>query len=276
MDKILVTTDFSVNAKGGILFGIQLAQQLQCTLVFYHSTSILKPSIWSQSHFENYKTMEEERLKKALDHLVMELMIKNKTNEVSYTCEVETGTSIQKNVLNYAKAIKATYICMSAGGASQLKKIIGSNTSALISSSPIPLFIAPSNYKQKPIKTIWYASDFTNLTAELNKVKKIAASFAAKTKVIHYNYALYLDDQQKKIKQIIQKHKNTDIKFTFKHLDLEHSLADQLQIDLAKSKPSLLILFTKQNRSWLEQLFLSSKTTELTFNTKTPMLILRK
>ena len=276
MDKILVTTDFSVNARGGILFGFQLAQQLQCSLVFYHMASIAKPTIWRQSHFENYKTMEIERLKKALDHMVRELMLKNKMSELHYTCEVEIGTLAHKCILTFAKAIKARFICMSAGGTSQFKKIVGTNATALISSSPIPIIIVPSNYKHKPITTLWYASDLTNLTAELNKVKKIAASFAAKTKVIHYHYALHLEDNQQRIKNISQTFKSKDIKFIFKQLEIETPLADQLQQDLLKSKPSLLILFTKQNRSWFERLFLSSKTAELTFNTNTPLLILRK
>jgi nucleotide-binding universal stress UspA family protein len=276
MDKILVTTDFSVNARGGIIFGFQLAQQLKCALVFYHMTPLLKPTIWSESHFETYKTMEIERLQKALDHLITELMLNNKMSDISYTCEVETGTVAHKSILAYAKAIKAKFICMSAGGTSQFKKILGTNATSLITTSPIPVFMVPSNYKRKPITTIWYASDFTNLTPELHKVKKIAASFAAKTKVIHYNYALHLEDNQQRIQRIIQPFKSKDIKFIFQHLDIETPLADQLQKDLARSKPSILILFTKQNRSWFERLFLSSKTAELTFNTKTPLLILRK
>jgi len=49
-----------------------------------------------------------------------------------------------------------------------------------------------------------------------------------------------------------------------------------LQEDIRKSRPSMVAMFTKQNRDWFERLFVSSKTAQLGFDTKTPLLVFKK
>jgi len=45
---------------------------------------------------------------------------------------------------------------------------------------------------------------------------------------------------------------------------------------IRKFKPSIVVLFTKQNRDWFERLFLSSKSADISFDTKKPLLIIPK
>ena len=54
MNKILVTTDFSVNSKAGLKFAIQLASQHNYDLTFLHVYYIMKPTSWSKKTFEDY------------------------------------------------------------------------------------------------------------------------------------------------------------------------------------------------------------------------------
>jgi hypothetical protein len=67
-----------------------------------------------------------------------------------------------------------------------------------------------------------------------------------------------------------------DIKFHFNELDASYPLNDHIQKYVLKTKPSLLVSFTKQNRNWFDRLFLASKTADMAYDTKTPMLVFRK
>ena len=46
--------------------------------------------------------------------------------------------------------------------------------------------------------------------------------------------------------------------------------------EIKKEKPSMVILFTKQNRNWYDRLFLSSESADMAFNAQVPLLVFRK
>ncbi len=62
----------------------------------------------------------------------------------------------------YATKIQADFICISTRGAGVFKKIIGTTTSALIDTCPLPIFVIPKKYRTTPIQKIGYASDLEN------------------------------------------------------------------------------------------------------------------
>lgn len=276
MFKIIVTTDFSENSKSGILFALQLASQTSCELLFYNVIKITRPLLWTESLFENYKSLELERNQKLLQEFVEAISLKANLSNLHFNYKCDIGTNTPKQILEYAKKTKADYISIGTRGASKTKHFFGSNTAKLIKTCPIPLFVIPQNYKPKKISSIWYASDFEQIAAELKTIEKLHTPLNAKVKVIHYDYLLPLNENILKHKKIIATNKNSAISFEFKKLDIEYSLAYHLQRDLKKSKPTLLILFTKQNRTWFEKIFLASKTIEMTFDPKIPILIFKK
>lgn len=58
---ILVTTDFSTNAKAAIRFALQLATQMPCKLVFYHVLEFMTPLAkhnWLERFFIESKTAD--------------------------------------------------------------------------------------------------------------------------------------------------------------------------------------------------------------------------
>jgi hypothetical protein len=64
--------------------------------------------------------------------------------------------------------------------------------------------------------------------------------------------------------------------FHFKKMKIDLTISEHLQNDMTKHKPSLVVLFTKQNRSWIDRLFYRNNTKEVTFDAKTPLLVLKK
>ena len=84
------------------------------------------------------------------------------------------------------------------------------------------------------------------------------------------------EEVKARLNKIADKYSSDKVVFHFKKLYAEATLLSHLQDDIQKSRPSIIAMFTKQNRNWFERFFLSSKTAELGFDTKTPMLVFRK
>ena len=276
MSKILVTTDFSDNSKTGIRFAIQLASQNGYELVFYNAVSLLRPTSWSSERYKNYAASEIEQHQTRLEQFISGICKKNNLTPVNFSCIVEIGIVFATQVVLYAKKIQADFICISTKGAGDIEKFFGTNSSALIETSTIPVFVIPHTYRVKPIINIWYASDLQNLADELKTVDQFSEQLKAKIQVLHYDYLVHSEETKNKFAEIHAQYQTKNISFLFKKLNIEYPLIHHLQSDIEKSKPSLLVLFTKQNRNWFDRLWLSSDAAELTFDTKTPMLVFRK
>jgi hypothetical protein len=64
--------------------------------------------------------------------------------------------------------------------------------------------------------------------------------------------------------------------FHYRKADPTIPLNNQLRKDILVMKPSLVVLFTKQNRSWFDRLFEPTISTDMSFIAKTPLLVFRK
>ena len=276
MKKVLVTTDFSDNSKKGILFAMQLAKQTECELIFYNVVQIFRPTIWDNVYYGQFENDEVARSKRTLDLFVETMIQKNSMAGIKYSCMCEVGVSASNEAIEYATKINADYICASTTGVGKFLKMFGTTASELISFSPIPVIIVPKNYRIKPIKNIFFASDFKNFTDELHHIQKFSMPTDAKINVYHYDYQLFLDVSVNKFERIAKNNKSDKLKFHYRKLDDNKSLLSHLEKDIMLAKPSIVVLFTKQNRNWFKRLLLSSLSSELAFDTKTPMLVFKK
>jgi nucleotide-binding universal stress UspA family protein len=274
--KILVTTDFSGNANSALHFAMQMASQTNCELIFFHGLEMAKTPVWLNADFYSYTEEEIETVKTRLEKLVIKKYHQYNLPQGKYSCCVEVGLNIQQLVLDFSKQIRADFICIGTRGAGGLKKIIGTTTSGLITSSPVPLIVVPKSYKSKPVSSIWYASDLDNIEKELKKVNQFSRLFKASVHIYNYNYLQEPVQREKTLQNIATKFRMKITNFHLKKMDPYYPLSYYILKDVRKAKPSMLALFTKQNRSWYERLFLSSKTAEISFNSNIPLLVFRK
>ena len=273
-NTILVPTDFSVNSKGGIRFALQLASQSKMFLVFYHCIPYMKPTRWSDATYDAYVKEEKENARKELVKLIKSVSPSVKRSVAEFV--VQQGTDVREAIVGYAQEIKASAICMSTRGAGRLSKIIGTHTSGIINTSPIPVFVIPKNYRKTPLKHILYASDLNQIKQELKQVRDFAKRFNAKISVYHYDYLADVDAAKKKLEQVAKRYERPDIKFKFQKFNVDQSLGQHLVKDVRRSKAALAILFTNQKRGWFDKLFLSSKSVDAALDSKVPLLVLPK
>lgn len=273
---LLVTTDFSTNSKAAIRFALQLAKQMPCNLVFYHVLEFMTPLAWHEDRAKAFTKLQIEKGTKELDGFLKGIYKQANMPAEGYDYAVEVGLDVDALVIKHAQRIKADFICMSTRGAGVLKKFIGTNASALVNTSPIPVFVVPKNYRIELITKVAYASDFDNIEQELPLVKDIAGLLNAPIDVYHFHYKVHETNAKTLFKEISDKYQSKKVTIHVPQIFLEYSLIDNIQLMIKKEKPSILVMFTKEKHGWLERFFIESRTADMTFDIKIPLLAIRK
>jgi len=276
MKKILVTTDLSYRSKPAVRFAIQLASQTgdELTFLYVNTTFIIDP--WSAVTFAGLPEPDTRKQEQVLTKFIHSLYRQTKIQRGKINYRVENKLDVNEAILNCVKTIKADYICMSTRGGGLVNKMLGSHTNRILHDSPVPILVVPRHYRIKKLTNVLYPSDLENIQNELPLVKKFTALFDASIAVYHYDYFKDEEEINKKFNKIEHKFKSDKVSFYFKKLNPEVSLLRHLQIDIIKTKPSMITMFAKENRSWFEQFIEPLKTSEKGFNTTTPMLIFKK
>ena len=275
--KLLVTTDFSANSKGAIRFAQTLAKQAKnVEVIFYYAIHILKPTRWNDVFFSQYKDDEIERLSSDLKKFTYATIGKDKDKFRSIKFVVENCISTEKDIVKFAEKNKIDFICIATQGAGMLRKVMGTHTSYIVNNSKTPVMVIPSHYRTKPLKNATYLSDFENLKKEITKISKLSNEISLQIGVLHYSSVLFDKKEFTKNKALFNTKEFENIKLNIQKNNLELSLADRITNYVQKSKPELLIMFTNREKSFFESMFLPSKSAELTYTTKVPLLIFSK
>ena len=276
MKKILVTTDFSTHSKAGLRFAIQLAALTDVELIFFHCFQALIPTSIHRVHIENAMREQTEahlqQLKKYVENFYKSMKVAPK----AYQCVIMEDLNPENAILDCADRNACDYICISTRGGGTLKKIIGTNTSIIITKSSIPVLVVPHTYRVHAIKKILYASDLENVNLEMLKADRFSQSLAVKMDMAHFYYPANISlDWESLMAKWWKKHKYLDRVF-IQPLQLDEEFVGQLNDLTKKVKPSIIIFFTQTNQTWFDKLFRSSRSEAYSFVTKTPMLVLRK
>ena len=114
------------------------------------------------------------------------------------------------------------------------------------------------------------------LAAHIITVKGFAAALKATVDVYHFHYKVHETDPKAVFQGIIDKYQSKNVAIHVPPIFLEYSLIDNLQLTIKKEKPSILVMFTKEKHNWLERFFIESRTADMTFTIKIPLLAIRK
>jgi nucleotide-binding universal stress UspA family protein len=276
MKKVLVTTDLSKNAKAGLRFAIQLATQRPVALTIFYSYHLMKPTSWSNTAFASYKKSEAAKNQKKLDHYVNSIYKNKGLVPKNIKCVVKEAIMADSAIREYALNNNFDYICISKRGAGYLKKILGTTTSSLVNFSTVPVIVVPNNYRTKSIKNLLYFSDLDDLDKELKKVLAFANPLGAKVTLLHFNFSSKLSYKKSTLEEIVNKYPKSSIDLRFIDCDITDTLISKINESAALLRPSLLIMFTKQNRSFVEKIFYGSKSESYAFTAKIPLLVFNK
>ena len=276
MQKILVTTDFSDKSKAGLLFAIQLATQNKCKLTFLNVHHIPTPTAWNTVRIEQYQKEQTAITQAKLKGFVEKIYANLQIPAMNIKCVVKISVFPEAVIRDYAEENKFDFICISTRGAGKLERILGTNTGNLINHSAIPVIAVPHQYKTTAITRILYASDLAHFKKEIIKVVDFAKPLKATIELLHLTSVLENSDQLKAIETAVKKIAAYHISFNLTNRDPNESLITDIETAIKKRKPSMMIMFTEQNRSLFQKIFLSSKSAEYSFNAKVPLLVFNK
>ncbi|MET3113316.1 nucleotide-binding universal stress UspA family protein [Pedobacter sp. CG_S7] len=276
MNKILATTDFSSNSKRALRFAIQLASQMDCKVTFFHSYHVMRPTQWNEKVFVSYENSESTKINAKLQQFVASVYKDLGINATNLDCVAKSGASADRNIMDFAEQNNYTYICLSRKGDGKSNMLFGTNTSTLINKSKVPVIAVPQSYKSAKITKISYASDLSDIDNELKKVTSFTKNLDVKVELLHFKSPadeLTDADQVERINKKLSAH---HIDTHFENLDYEKTLIKNIDSVIKQTKPSMMIMFTQQKRTFFEKIFLSSISAEYSSVSKIPLLVFRK
>ena len=274
--KILVTTDFSEKSKAALHFAIQLASQNKFELVFFHTPHILIPTVLNNNSIDVYEKEEVEKFELRLKLFVENVYRDLNLSPLNINCVIKNSVFPQSNIMEYAAENNFSFICISTRGAGKLARMLGTNTGNLITHSDVPVIAVPYNYAITPVKSILYASDLIHFKKEILKVIAFAQPLHAVIELLHLASPIEPISNLKEIEMEIKNMPDCNIRFNLINRGPETSLVTDIETAIIKMKPSIMIMFTEQKRSWFDKIFLSSKSAEYSFNAQIPLLVFNK
>lgn len=276
MEKILVTTDFSDNSKAGVYFAIQLASQRLVELTFFHSFNILIPTSCPDSNIVAYEQEAIKKLDNKLRIFVDKIYKDLGVIAANYYCMVKSSPLTETNIMEYAKENGFSFICISTRGAGKLKRFFGTNTANIINYSDVPVIAVPSTWQTTKVERILYASDFIHPEKELPKVVAFATPLQASVALLHFTSPLHKMISAEMIEIGVKNITTYPVKLHIENKDPDKSMVANIEEAIQKIKPSMLIMFTEQNRTLFQKIFISAKSAEYSFNAKVPILVFNK
>lgn len=276
MKKILVTTDFSANSKAGIRFAIRWATRQKVELVFLHVANIVRMPRWTDSYYEVYAGREMRNFREMLEKFIADLYKQMRVVPGKHSFVLTQGVSADVTILDYCRKNKVDYICISTRGAGGLVKIFGTNTGNLITKSKVPVLAVPKNYKAEGFKKVLYATDFRNYKNEIKKVVDFAQPLKMAVDILHVYWPGGDMPDENLLKQTLKAETGQSFRLRFIQKDPGFTVIQLLKSQIASQRPSVVILFTNQERTFFQKLFGSSTAEKLSFDSKVPLLIFNK
>jgi hypothetical protein len=183
---------------------------------------------------------------------------------------------VVKEILVALTLLDCSYICISTRGAGKVKRLLGTHTSKLMASSPVPVICVPSTYRTAKIKRVCYASDLSSYEREIKKVFFFCGPFGARIELLHITRPISELQDSHHLAQSIMENTGQEITVHLVKRNIANSLHQDIGLAIENLRPSMAIFFNHTSHSFLDQLFHPSAAQYESFVAKIPILSFRK
>lgn len=273
INKILVPTDFSVNAANALdmALGIARGNGLEIHLVHSYSVPYTGSNIMIDiSDVLRQKAEEDIRL------LVEEIRHNKKNDDCTITWSCEYGPA-SEIIVAKVETEKIDLVVMGTKGADSVaSKLLGSVTYNTLRKLKIPVIVVPEKAVPGEINKIIFASDL-HINGSISKIeylRDLAIDLKSKVDILYINQK---PDEKPDISMAVDTlrmdHKLSAIDHKFEivnNTDIEEGINDFI----SKHSCDLLAVLPK-HQGFLESLFHKSVTRSLTMHAHLPLLVLR-
>jgi len=277
MKTIFVTTDFSATGNNAVRFAIHYAKAVKSRLTIFHSTHLprFKPTLSEAEYLKLEKNTEGQKHKR-LDLLVSKIYREQglKRNNKKVSVVVKNNVFAMEAIVSVAKAHHADLIIAGTHGATGLK-LYGSTTSELIFKAETPVLAIPPRFRYRKINRMVYATDLKNTVNELLCIVPIAKPLNATVEVLNLDFGMRPAKPILETKDIVKQVRFKKIKVIVEKEKQGLTILEQIVRYLKNHKSDVLVMFPEE-RSLFDKLFVRSKTEELIYDTKLPLLTILK
>jgi len=276
MEKIIVTTDQSVNSRSAIRFALNLAKVRKADLVVLNVYHNLKPFSWKEEEFEVYEQHFIAKIKAELNSLIKQIARYMDCSDVNFEVIMTNNLDVTDGIIQFIEKGRYSYLCISTRGAGLIARIFGTQTSQVIARSKIPVICVPSAYRRRKIRRVLYATDMNNYKSELLQLLDFVRPLGAQLSMVHI---AEVDGQKVDgtyIEKSIRKKLNYKVSVFSRKWDASRAILQGIREEVLRNKPSAIVFFTHQSRSFLDKLLLSANAAELSFYSKIPIISFKK
>ena len=276
MKKILVPTDFSPNAERAIDYAVQIAKAGKATVVLVHACDQLDNMPLSAGFpIADYnKRIADE----AFDNLELVQKSIQDTEGIKVEIELLSGTVVD-TVAVAVNDYGADLVVMGTMGITGIRNtLFGTNTSAVIGHSAVPVLAIPLEYEwSTPSKFLLTINNFEEVTDIINPVFELASVFNASVKVI-----VFTDEDEASANEFLAderaimmaeeklKRKYPTLIVKAEHLSGRHF--EETVINYVDKNKLDVLAMTTHKRSLIGGIFNRSITRKMSYHSKVPVL----
>ncbi len=240
---ILVPADFSNASKVATYYAIGLAKKLEADIKVLHVVQVNS----SGETLLKLRKLQEQLMEIAHEDgtaFLQEIQKKIRGKKPNISLHFKEGFDFVRTVNQFLKETDADLIVMGTTGASGLKKLLGSNTAALMNHATVPVLAVPDRAKFSALNKLVYATDLKHTEYEMQTVTMFAQRLGARVEVLHVakdeSVHLNAKDYVKALRELTKYNK---IGFS---LVKGKNIPQAVDSFVKKQKAKLLITFTHQ------------------------------
>lgn len=263
--KIVVATDLSKASVSSLQYAYQLCEKNNHELIIFNSFAFAHVAqLFTKEEYKTLYKREYDKNYKKLSDFAANAFAGLDISKIKITFLLSDGLWVVDDIITNAKKQKADLIIMGTHGAGGIQKfVLGTNTASLIKKSTIPVMSIPTGKKINFNPNFILGCNEGKLPTQWKQIKKLATQLGLNVQCVHFAYSPSFISDTKKTK----KTKVEEIK-----AKIDYTLVENVEEYAIKEKLGGVIMLTNQHRSWFERLFLSSKTADLSYRNRLPVL----
>ncbi len=272
MNNIIVPTDFSKASRNATRFAVSMASYFDADVTLIN---VLPPAIMADDSVLAFAmTTQAELLENSKSLMEKEVKTLSKKYPGKISGLVIEGLTTE-SILEISEEKDADLIVMGMKGKGKSSAIFGSTAISVIRKSPLPVFVIPEKAVFTPIRTITLAADFRS-EAELEhytRLMKISEKFNSKIYILNVQKS----NEGLTPEMAIGKMK-TSVAFSNRNHQFLTVYDDKVANGIQKfinAKNTDILAMVAHKHSIFERLFGKVHTTDMSYKTTVPLLILQ-
>lgn len=269
INKILIPTDYSTNARRATNFGLELAKILGAEVVLFHSYHFPLTTSEDMVYVEKMKAGEIDKLEEERK------TIEAKVNGVAISTIVEYGSAVD-HIETIAAQEKIDLIIMGTKGETNgIDSVLGSVASNVINHVKCSTLVIPEETREFQLNEVLLATDFHNINDQevFGPLLHILDSTDAAVAIVNVKAAIDLAEVPTSTEINID---NTFGAYKHSHHFLEAENVEEALFDFAHlNNADMIVILTKHYSLW-QRLWHKSMAKKLALHSTIPLFIIHE